>query len=144
MGTEFRRYAFDSAVGPAGRAVGVLVDADRMEAGAQCVINKKRAVEAFAKLKQFLQHLDGLQGAEDAGDRAEDAGGLAARNEVGRRGVAEQAAVARVPGAEIRLKGRELTLERGQRRRHQRLFEPAAKIRQQVPRLEIVAAVGDK
>src|SRR3984893_14335816 len=139
MGTEFRRYAFDSAVGPAGRAVGVLVDADRMAEGAQCVINKKRAVEAFAKLKQFLQHLDGLQGAEDAGDRAEDAGGLAAREDVGRRGVAEQAARARVPGAEIRLEGREVALERGQRRRDERLFESATKVCQQVARLAIVA-----
>ena len=92
-----------------------------MEAGAQRIINEKSAVEAFAELKQLLQDLDGLQGAEDAGDRAEDARGLAAGNEVGRRGVAEEAAVARVAGSEIRLEGRELALERRQRRRDQRL-----------------------
>src|SRR6202007_2376482 len=113
-------------------------------AGAQRVIKEKGAVEAVAEMQQFLQHLDGLQGAEHAGDGAKNAGGLATRHEVGRRRVAEQAAVAGGVGTEIRPERRELAFERGQRRRDQRLFESAAKIRQQVARLEIVAAVGDE
>src|SRR5260370_32440789 len=118
-----------SAVDAASRAVRVLVDADRMETGAQRVINKKRAVEAFAELQELLERLDGLQGAEHAGNGTKNAGGLAARHEIGRRRIAEQAAVAGVAGAEIRLEGRELPFERGQRRRDERPFDPAAKIR---------------
>ena len=82
-----------------------------MEAGAQRVIKKKGAVEALTELQKLLQHLDGLQRAEHTGDGAENARGLAARHEVGGRRVAEEAAVAGVAGAEIRLEGRELALE---------------------------------
>src|SRR5689334_4084106 len=112
----------------AGRAVGVLVDADRMEAGAQRVIEEQRTVEAFAQLQQLFQYLDRLQCAEHAGNGAEDTGRLAARHQVGRRRVAEEAAVARVAGAEIGLEGRQLALKRGERRRDERLFEAAAEI----------------
>jgi hypothetical protein len=67
-----------------------------VKAGAQRIVEQQGAVEAVAEPKQLLQYLDRLQGTEDAGDGAEDAGGLAARDEVGRRRLAEQAAVAGV------------------------------------------------
>src|SRR6266446_10081364 len=83
-------------VGTAGRAFRVLADADRMKAGTQRIVEQQRAVEAVAECQKLLQHLDRLQGTEDAGDGTEDAGGLAARDEIGRRRLAEEAAVARV------------------------------------------------
>ena len=95
-------------VGAAGRAFRVLADADRVKAGAQRIVEQQRAVEAVAECQQFLQDLDCLQGAENASDGAEDAGGLAARDEVGGRRLAEEAAVAGMARPEIGPEGRDL------------------------------------
>ncbi len=100
-----------------------------MKAGAQRVVDQQRAVEAVAEAQQLLQHLDRLQRAEHAGDGAEDAGVLAARHQIGRRRLAEQAAIAGMAGAEIGPEGRELALERRQRRGDQRLFRAGSRDR---------------
>src|SRR5262245_42753376 len=113
-----------------------------MKPGAQGVVDKERAVEAFAETEQLLQHLDRLQYAEEPGDGPEDAGGFASRDEIGRRRVAKETAVARVAGAQIGLESRDLPLEGRQGCRRERLFETEAKIVQQVAGLEIVAAIG--
>ena len=59
--------------GAAGRACRILADADRMKAGTQRIVEQQGAVEAVAEPQELLQYLDRLQGAEDAGDGAEDA-----------------------------------------------------------------------
>src|SRR5437762_862665 len=127
-------------VGAAGRAFRVLPYADRVKAGAQRIIEQQGPVEAVAQSQQLLEDFDRLQGAEDAGDGTEDAGGLAARDEVGRGRLTEQAAVARVARAEIGPEGRDLPLEGGERRRHERLLEAVAEVGQQRPRGEVVVA----
>src|SRR6266446_9426131 len=130
--------------GAAGRTCRVLADADRMKAGAQRIVEQQGAVEAVAEPQELLQHLDCLQGAEDAGDGTQDAGGLAARYEIGRRRLAEEAAVAGVTRAEIGPEGRDLALEGRQGCRDERLFEAEAEFGQEIPGGEIVAAVGDE
>src|ERR1700756_269986 len=123
--------------GAAGRAFRVLADADRMKAGAQRIVEQQGAVEAVAECQKLLQHLDRLQGAEDAGDGAEDAGGLAARHEVGRRRLAKEATVTGVAGAEIGPEGRDLAFERRQGGCDQWLFQAEAEFGQEIPRGEI-------
>src|SRR5215472_15022966 len=107
--------------GTAGRALDILADLDRVKAGAQRVVDQQGAVETVAEPQQLLEHLDRLQSAEDTGDGAEDAGGLAAGYQVGRRRLAKEAPVARVACAEIGPEGRDLALERGQSGRDERL-----------------------
>ena len=64
---------------------------------------------------------------------------------VSQRGTrAEEATVAGVARAEIGPEGRDLALERRQRRRDERFLQTKAKVGQQVARLKIVAAVGDE
>src|SRR6266478_5145955 len=130
--------------GAAGRACRILADADRMKAGTQRIVEQQGTVEAVAEPQELLQYLDRLQGAEDAGDGAEDAGGLAARDEIGRRRLAEEAAVAGVARAEIGTEGRDLALEWRQCRRHERLLQAEAEFGQEIPGGEVVAAVGDE
>src|SRR6266404_3109116 len=131
-------------VGAAGRACRILADADRMKAGAQRIVEQQGAVEAVAEPQELLQYLDRLQGAEDAGDGAQDAGGLAARYEIGRRRLAKEAAVAGVAHAEIRAEGRDLALEGRQGCRDERLLQAEAELGQEIPGGEVVAAVGDE
>src|SRR6202022_4173470 len=92
--TSSRLCCRGRGVGAAGRALRILADPDRVKAGAQRIVEQQGAVEAVAEPEQLLQYLDRLQGAEDTGDGAEDAGGLAARDEVGRRRLAKQTTVA--------------------------------------------------
>src|SRR4029077_17199115 len=106
----------------------VLADPDRMKASAQRIIEQQGAVEAVAEPQELLQYLDRLQSAEDAGDGTQDAGGLAARDEIGRRRLAEEAAVAGVARAEIGPEGRDLALEGRQGRRDERLFQAEAEL----------------
>ena len=80
-----------------------------------------RPDERVAEAEQLLQHLGRLERADRARDRAEDAGLGAARHQIGRRRLAEDAAIARVRRAQMRLEGRKLALEAQQRRRHQGL-----------------------
>src|SRR5438128_1808828 len=94
-------------VGAAGRAFRILADADRVKAGVQRIVEQQGAVEAVAEPQELLQYLDRLQGAEDAGDGTQDAGGLATRDEIGRRRLAEEATVAGVARAEIGAEGRD-------------------------------------
>src|SRR5882724_10737969 len=131
-------------VGTTGRAYRILADADRMKAGTQRIVEQQCAVEAVAECQKLLQHLDRLQGAEDPGDGTQDAGGLAARDEIGRRRLAEEATVAGVARAEIGPEGRDLALEGRQGCRHERLFEAIAEFGQEIAGGEIVAAVGDE
>jgi hypothetical protein len=47
-------------VDAAGRTVRVLADPDRVEAGAQRVVDQQGAIEAVAEPQKFLEHLDRL------------------------------------------------------------------------------------
>src|ERR1700720_2875243 len=130
--------------GAAGRACRILADPDRMKAGTQRIVEQQGAVEAVAEPQELLQYLDRLQGAEDAGDGAEDAGGLAARDEVGRRRLAEEAAVAGGACAEVGPGGRDLALEGRQGSGDERFFQAEAEFGQEIPGGKVVAAVGDE
>ena len=75
--------------------VGLLLEVE--EARAECVVDEEASDERGAEVEEDLDRLDGLQGADDAGEDAEDAGFGARWSELGRRGLGEQAAVARAP-----------------------------------------------
>ncbi len=69
---------------------------------------------------------------------------LAARNEVFRRLFREEAAIAGMRIAQMRLEGRDLCLETQECRRDQRLLQLVAEIVEQIARGEIVAAIRDE
>src|SRR5262249_48209101 len=106
-----------SAAARAIRAAFHLHDADL---GGEAVIEHEAAGERVAETENFLQHFRCLQRAEDARDGAENAGGLATRDEVGRRLFGEDAAITGVGRAGMRLEDAELPIKAQQRGRYQR------------------------
>src|SRR5690606_10550675 len=69
----------------AGAAQGVAPQTDGSEIAAQSVIEQQAAREAVAEAEQFLDHLERLQAAHDAAQRAEHAGFRTGRNAARRR-----------------------------------------------------------
>src|SRR5581483_2673493 len=92
----------------ADRAVGVAAEGYLAELCGECVEEQKPSRQRLADLERELQRLVGLERADDAGQHAEHSALGAARRELGRRRLREQAAVA---GALVRLEDRHLALE---------------------------------
>ena len=107
----------DRRVVPADRALGIATDRDLGERGRERVEEQQPPDQRVADAERQLERLVRLQRADHAGQHAEDAALGAARRQLGRRRLREQAAVAR---ALVRLEDRRLALEAEDRAVHDR------------------------
>ena len=127
-------------VGSADRALGVLAQLELAEAHGERVDEKQAADERFALAEDELDDFRGLDGADHAGQDAENAALGAAWHEAGRRWLGIEAAVA---GAFFGGEDGCLALEAEDAAVGIGLLEQDAGVVDEVARLEVVRAVGD-
>ena len=116
------------------------MDLDLGERGAERVVEQQAPDRGVADAEDQLDDLGGLQQAHRAGQHAEHAVGAAGGRELGRRGLAEQAAVA---GAVVGLEHRQLAVEAEDRGGHDGDLQAHGGVVEQVARGEVVDAVDD-
>ena len=130
----------DGRVVAADRALGVAAEADLRELRLERVEEEQAADERLADPERELQRLVGLERADDPGQDAEDAALGAARGQLRRRRLREEAAVARPL---LRLEDRRLALEAEDRAVDDRDAVPHGGVVQEVAGGEVVGPVDD-
>ena len=131
----------DRRVVAADRAVGVAAHRDLVERRPERVEEEQSPGERVAAAEDELERLVRLERADDPGQHAEDAALRAARRELGRRRLREEAAVARA--ARRGVEHRDLALEAEDRAVHDRDAAPHGGVVHEVARREVVGAVDD-
>ncbi len=121
---------------------GVAAEFEFAKAGAQGFSVKETSEQGVAGAGQELDGFRGLKGADESGEDAEDAGGVAIRHCAGRRRHREHAAVAR--RTEVRGEDADLSFKLVNRAVNDGLPQPDAGIAGEIAGGEIVRAIEDE
>ena len=141
------RQILDRRLLAAERIVRVPRITQRLEPHRARIDHQQPSDQAFAEADDLADHFQRHHRAEDARQRAENAGFRAGRHRAGRRRLGKQAAIGRVARAVgarlVRAQRGERAVEGADRGGDQRLVGEVASVGDQIARGEIVGAVGD-
>jgi hypothetical protein len=123
-------------------AGGIAAELEFAEAGAEGVRMEKAAEEGFAVLGEELDGFGGLEGADESGEDAKDAGGIAVGHGAGSGGDGKHAAVTRSP--KVGSEDANLSFELMDRAVDEGFFQPNAGVAGEVAGGEVVAAIENE